>query len=94
MHNNINKREFYKYYHCVLDSLTEEKRLKKTFSDLSKEYMALSVQYTVACYERGAAQDWRTTNIIRMLSQLIINPATRENYVTLKSCVRTAKKCQ
>lgn len=91
-----NKRVFSKYDHSELENLTEEQRLKKTFSELDKGYMALSVQCTVACYERGAARDWRITNVIPMLSDWIIIPRIIVHFsqvdIILKSYVRAAKK--
>jgi hypothetical protein len=92
-----NKRVFSKYDQRELEGLTEEHRLKKTFSELDKGYMPMSVQCTVACYERGAAKDWRITNVIPMLSDWIIIPRIIFHFsqvdVILKSYVRAAKKC-
>lgn len=75
------RKNTFKFDLAECQSVPEACRVNPTFSELNRGFMALSVQCTVACYERGASNDWAISNVIPFLSDWIIIP----RIVSLKS---------
>lgn len=70
----MKRRRTFKFDLSECQAVPEESRVNPTFSELNRGFMAMSVQCTVACYERGASNDWAITNVIPILSDWLIIP--------------------
>ena len=68
------RKSTFKFDLAECQSVSEEHRVNPTFSDLNRGFMAISMQCTVACYERGAFNNWAITNVIPILSDWLIIP--------------------
>lgn len=68
------RRRTFKFDLSECQSVPEESRVNPTFSELNRGFMAMSLHCTVACYERGAPNDWAITNVIPILSDWIVIP--------------------
>jgi len=93
---SLSRRVFFKYDHSERQSVSEEQRLRPTYSELSRGYMAMSLNCTVACYERGPANDWALSNVIPMLSDWIVIPrviGAKNVDAIIRSYCKAAMKC-
>lgn len=68
------RRSTFKFDLAECQSVPEECRVNPTFSELNRGFMAVSMQCTVACYERGASNDWGITSVIPILSDWLVIP--------------------
>lgn len=68
------RRSTFKFDLAECQSVPEACRVNPTFSELNRGFMAVSMQCTVACYERGASNNWAITNVIPILSDWLIIP--------------------
>lgn len=90
------QKVFCRYDHAERADITEEQRLRPTFSELSRGYMGLSVQCTVAYFERGRASDWAIASVIPVLSDWLVIPrvmTAKQVEGIIKTYTHAARKC-